>query len=536
MEPLTGSAGAHISAEEIGKVIQRARKAQGPWAALPYRERGRKLKKASRWLCTHIDEIVETIHRENGKLRIDALAAEVLPAIMGIDYYIRKGRSFLKPRKPAGASLLMFNKRSRLEYQPWGVVGIISPWNYPFAIPFAEVVTALLAGNAVILKVAAATVGVGRLLAELFAAAELPPGLFTHVEIPGREAGPAFINGGGAYQDGKGPRGAEQGRPAGVDKLFFTGSTEVGRELMALAAGRLLPLVLELGGADAALIRADADLDRAAAGILWAGYSNAGQSCGGAQRVLVQRQVYEAFLEKLCALVSALRPGWGEEADLGPMISLEQKEKVEAQLARCLALGARIAAQSPAYKEEAGPPAAGNPFADRFARAAVLADVKPGMPVMEEEIFGPVTAVIPVEDDEEALRIANASPYSLTASVWSKDRRAASRLASRLNAGAVMLNDHLMSHGLAETPWGGFGDSGLGKTHGEPGFREMLRVKTVVDDILPAVKRNLWWQPYSEEVYRGIRAIAAFLGGPGLGPRLRALPALLKIFFRYWKK
>jgi succinate-semialdehyde dehydrogenase/glutarate-semialdehyde dehydrogenase len=467
---------------------------------------------------------VETIHRENGKLRIDALAAEVLPAIMGIDYYIRKGRSFIKTRKLAGASLLMFNKRSRLEYRPWGVVGIISPWNYPFAIPFAEVVMALLAGNAVILKVASATAGVGRLLGELFAAAELPPGLFTHAEIPGREAGPAFINGGPSRP------GETSGPSSGVDKLFFTGSTRVGRELMALAAGRLLPLVLELGGADAAVIRADADLDRAAAGILWAAYSNAGQSCGGAQRILVQRQVYGAFLEKFCALVSALRPGWGEDADLGPMTSLEQKEKAEAQIAGCLALGARIAAQSLDGAGNAGP------FGDRFTRALVLADVKPGMSVMEEEIFGPVAAVIPVEDDEEAIGIANASPYSLTASVWSKNRRAASRLASRLNAGAVMLNDHLMSHGLAETPWGGFGDSGLGKTHGEPGFMEMLKVKVVVDDILPGVKRDLWWQPYSEGVYRGVRAIAAFLGGPGLAPRLRALPALLKIFFRYWEK
>jgi succinate-semialdehyde dehydrogenase/glutarate-semialdehyde dehydrogenase len=535
MGPLNSAADKQISG--LGEVIRRAREAQGSWASLPYGERGRKLREASRWLCGHIDDIVETIHRENGKLRIDALAAEVLPAIIGINYYIRRGRAFLRPRKLAGANLLMLNKRSRLEYQPWGVVGIISPWNYPFAIPFAEVVMALLAGNAVILKTAAASTAVGRLLAALFAAAGLPPGLFTQVEIPGREAGPAFING----------DGAGRGRPAGVDKLFFTGSTQVGRELMALAAGRLLPLVLELGGADAAVIRADADLDRAAAGIIWAGYSNAGQSCGGVQRILVHRQVYGAFLEKLCARVSALRPGWGEDADLGPMSSLEQKERVEAQVARCLALGARIAARSPAFDGAPGAsgPAAGNstagnsaagPFADRFSPAVVLVDLKPGMPVLEEEVFGPVTAVIPVEDDGEALRIANSSPYSLTASVWSRDRRAASRLASRLNAGAVMLNDHLMSHGLAESPWGGFGDSGLGKTHGEPGFREMLRAKVVVDDILPGIKRNLWWQPYSEGVYRGIRAIAAFLGGPGLGPRLRALPALLKIFFRYWEK
>jgi succinate-semialdehyde dehydrogenase/glutarate-semialdehyde dehydrogenase len=506
-------------ARSFAEALGDARRAQAEWEALPYRERGRKLEKASYWLCTHIDEAVETIHRENGKLRTDALAAEILPAIMGIKYYIRKGRSFLKPRRLAGANLLMFNKRSRLEYRPWGVVGIISPWNYPFAIPFSEAVTALLAGNAVILKTASASAGTGRLLAELFAAAELPPGLFTYLEIPGREAGPAFITGGAA------PGGA------GVDKLFFTGSTAVGRELAALAAPRLLPLVLELGGADAALIRADADLDRAAGGIVWAGYSNAGQSCGGVQRVLVHRSVYDAFLKKLCARVSALRPGWGEEADLGPMTSREQKEQVEAQITRCLAMGAGIAAQSPAYSGEAG-----GPFADRFTPAVVLVDVKPGMPVLEEEIFGPAAAVIPVDDDDEAVRTANDSPYSLTASVWSRDRRAASRLASRLNAGAVMLNDHLMSHGLAEAPWGGFGDSGLGKTHGEPGFREMLKVKVVVDDILPGVKKNLWWQPYSAGIYRGIRAIAVFLGGPGLGRRFRALPALLKIFFRYWER
>jgi succinate-semialdehyde dehydrogenase/glutarate-semialdehyde dehydrogenase len=502
----------------IADLIREARKAQAPWAALPYGERARKLKKAARWLGVHIDEVVETIHRENGKLRIDALAAEVLPAIMGIGYYIKKGRSFLKARKLSGASLLMFNKQSRLEYRPWGVVGIISPWNYPFAIPFSEVVMALLAGNAVILKVAGSSAAVGRLLAELFSAAELPPAIFTQVEIPGREAGPAFVN--------------------GVDKLFFTGSTAVGRELMALAAPRLLPLVLELGGADAAIVRADADLDRAAAGILWAAYSNSGQSCGGAQRILVQRPVYDAFVSKFCALVSGLRPGWGEDADLGPMTSREQKEKTEAQIAACLAQGAKIAAQSPAYDPapSATPGAAADPFADRFTRAVVLSDLRPGMPVLEEEIFGPVSAVIPVEDDEEAIRVANHSPYSLTASVWSRDRRAAGRIAGRLNAGTVMLNDHLMSHGLAETPWGGFGDSGLGKTHGEPGFREMLKTTVVVDDILPGVKRNLWWQPYSAGVYRGIRAIAAFLGGPSLADRLRAIPALLKIFFRYWQK
>jgi succinate-semialdehyde dehydrogenase/glutarate-semialdehyde dehydrogenase len=398
----------------------------------------------------------------------------------------------------------MFNKRSRLVYRPWGVVGIISPWNYPFAIPFSEVVMALLAGNAVILKVAGMSPGVGRALAGLFAAAELPEGLFNYVEMPGREAGPAFI-------------------AAGADKLFFTGSTAVGRELMALAAPRLLPLVLELGGADAAIVRADADLDRAAAGILWAGFSNAGQSCGGVQRVLVHRAVYPAFLEKLCALVRGLRPGEGPGADLGPMAGLRQKETVRRQVEACLSRGARIAAQSPTGEGE------------RFFPATVLVEVKPEMPVMAEEVFGPVAAVLPVEDDREALEIANASSYGLTASVWSRNRRRARELAPRIKAGAVTINDHLMSHGLAETPWGGFGDSGLGRTHGEAGFREMQRVQVIVDDLLPGVRRSLWWHPYSEKVYRGLEAIITLLAGPGLR-RPGALPGVLKIFLRCWER
>jgi succinate-semialdehyde dehydrogenase/glutarate-semialdehyde dehydrogenase len=496
----------------LTETVQRARDAQALWGELPYRERARRLKKTVRRLGAEAGEITETIHRENGKLRIDALAAELIPALMAIRYYIKKGRAFCAPRRIGGGNIFMFNKRSRHVFAPWGVVGIISPWNYPFSIPFSEVVMALLAGNAVILKAASLTPGVGRALAKLFDAAELPPGLFTLLEMPGAKAGPALVAG-------------------GVDKLFFTGSTAVGRELMALAAPRLLPLVLELGGADAAIVRSDADLDRAAAGIVWAGFSNAGQSCGGVQRVLVHREVYPAFLEKFTALVSKLRPGDDEGADLGPMATVRQKETVEQQVAACLARGARIAAQSPAPAAEERP---GAIEPGRFYPATILVDLGPDMPVMNEEIFGPVVGVCPVADDDEAVRLANASPYGLTASVWSRNRRRARQIAARINAGAVMINDHLMSHGLAETPWGGFGDSGLGRTHGEPGFREMLRTKVVVDDLLPGAKRDIWWHPYSERVYRGLTAIADLLGSPGR--RLRAIPGVLRIFLRYWKR
>jgi succinate-semialdehyde dehydrogenase/glutarate-semialdehyde dehydrogenase len=495
----------------MAEIIQKARQAQSLWAELPYRERARKIKKTARRLGAEIGEITEIIHRENGKSRIDALAAELLPALMGISYYLKNGKSFCAPRRIRGGSLLMVNKQSRYVFSPYGVVGIISPWNYPFSIPFSEVVMALLAGNAVILKTASLSPGVGRALAGLFGAADLPPGLFTFLEMPGAEAGPAFIAG-------------------GVDKLFFTGSTAVGRELMALAAPRLLPLVLELGGADAAIVRADADLDRAAAGIVWAGFSNAGQSCGGVQRVLVHREVYPAFLEKLKVLVSRLRPGADEEADMGPLAAARQREAVERQVAACLDMGARIAVQSPVPAGD-GPGSGG-----RFYPATVLVNLSPEMPIMREELFGPVLGVQPVADDREALEIANTSAYGLTGSVWSRNRRQAGEIAAKINAGAVMINDHLMSHGLAETPWGGFGDSGLGRTHGEPGFREMLKAKVIVDETLPGAKRDIWWQPYSAAVYRGLQAIGELLSAPSAGRRLRAIPGVLKIFLRYWKK
>ncbi|MDR2516071.1 MAG: aldehyde dehydrogenase family protein [Spirochaetaceae bacterium] len=487
----------------LAEKIAAARVVQCAWAALPFSDRAGYLQKSFRYLAAHIDETAAAICRENGKLPLDALIAEVIPALMGIDYYLRAGKRFCKSRPVSGGNPLMFNKKSRLVYQPWGIIGIISPWNYPFAIPFSEVVMALLAGNAVFLKIASVTPGVGRALEAVFAAAELPRGLFNLIELPGAQAGPAFIS-------------------LGVDKLFFTGSTATGQELMALAAPRLVPLVLELGGADAAIVCADADIERAARGILWAAFSNAGQSCGGVQRILVNRKIYAPFLETITALVKSLRPGH----DLGPMTTLRQKETVERQAAACLASGAEIAAQSP--RAELGDP--------RFFPATLLVNVTPEMPIMTEEVFGPVAAVIPVDNDSDALRAANASPYSLTGSIWSRSLDRARRLAPALNAGSVMINDHLMSHGLAETPWGGFGRSGLGKTHGEAGFREMQKLKVVIDDTLPGARGNPWWYPYTEHVERGMRAIAELSRGAGFPRRLTAFFAAARFFLRYWEK
>ena len=490
------------SKEDVAEKIAACRAVQSAWASRPWNDRAKYIKAVQKYLGDHGDEIAEVIHQDNGKLKLDALVTEVLPAAMAAGYYCKRGKSVLRKKRVTGGNLLMFNKKSRIVYEPYGVVGIISPWNYPFAIPFSEIVMALLAGNGVILKVARDTLQVGRLLAHIFKEVNLPEHLFSYVELAGKDAGPAFIEG-------------------GVDKLFFTGSTAVGKELMERAAPRLLPLVLELGGADAAVVRSGADLDRAARGILWAGFSNAGQSCGGVQRVLVHRDVYQPFLDKLTGMVKSLRYGAGPNDDMGPMISENQKKTVQKQIDECISRGAVVAAENT--------PPGDDP---RYAPAMVLTNLTMDMPIMRDEIFGPVVGVHPVKDDDEAVAIANASCYGLTGSVWSKNKREAMAVAQRLQAGAIMINDHLMSHGLAETPWGGFGDSGFGRTHGEMGLLEMVRSKVIVDDTLPGAKRNLWWHPYSEDVYRGMQAILSMVASF----RFSAVPKVLKIFFTYWKK
>jgi succinate-semialdehyde dehydrogenase/glutarate-semialdehyde dehydrogenase len=498
---------------EICAIIEKARKAQILWEKLPYNERARRIKKAGRSLAEKRDEVVEIIRRENGKLAIDALSAEVIPALMAVPYYIKQGRRLCKSRVVRGGNPLMIYKKSLMVYKPWGVVGIISPWNYPFAIPFSEVIMALLAGNAVILKTASLTPGAGRVICAILEAADLPEGLFTNVELPGKEAGKTFIS-------------------AGIDKLFFTGSTAVGKELMALAAERLLPMTLELGGADAAIVRKDADIDRTVSGIIWAGFANTGQSCGGIQRVLVHNNIYNEFLEKLKQKVEALRPGdetntHGKSSDLGPLISKKRKDEVRGQIQKCLAMGAQIAAQSKT--------AATLEDESMYMPAIILTGVKSGMPIMDEEVFGPVIGVISFDDDMEAVNIANSSPYGLTGSVWSRNKGRAKKIAAFINAGSVMINDHLMSHGLAHTPWGGFGYSGLGKTHGEEGFREMLKAKVIIDDILPGARREPWWQPYSQKIYNGLAALADLLSGT-LFKKIFALPGVISFFLISWKK
>ena len=225
----------------------------------------------------------------------------------------------------------------------------------------------------------------------------------------------------------------------------------------------------------------------------------------------------------------ALRVGRARDfdIDMGCIVSARQKDWSRLEAARCLAQGAKVIARSPIEPAlEKG----------NFLPAIVLGSLCADSPRDAGGDLRPRRRRRPFKDDEEALRMANDSAMGLTASVWSRDRATARALAGRIRAGAVMVNDHLMSHGLAETPWGGVGDSGMGRTHAELGFLEMLQTRVVVDDILPGAKKDIWWQPYSEKVYEGLRSIIGLVSGPGISARIRGLAGLARFFFRYWDR
>ncbi len=496
------------SVEDLTNMISESRIAQKEWQKLSVKERSKKVLKIKDFLVDNLDNISQTISDDNGKVRFDALSTEVFPAIMATKYYAKKADKFLKPKKIASSSLVLINKRSFVRYEPHGVVGVISPWNYPFAIPFSEVIMALIAGNGVILKTATETQLVGLALRDAINSADLPKGLFQFINLPGRIAGEAFLK-------------------SKIDKLFFTGSVPVGKQLMKLAADTLTPVSLELGGNDAMLVCEDADIDRAVNGAVWAGLSNAGQSCGGVERIYVHQKIYNQFLNSLKVKVESLTVGNPSDfsTDVGVMTTEKQVKTVKLHLDDAIKNGAVLFAESKTTND-----------LKNILTPKVITNVNHNMIMMRDETFGPLLGVMKVENMDEAIELANDSDLGLTGSVWSKNHKKAIELGSRINAGAITINDHLMSHGLAETAWGGFKESGIGRAHGEQGLMEMVQPQYIINDILPGVKKNIWWHPYSKELYEGLKSIVYLFYGNNLSQKLSNLFKPLGVIPRMFKK
>jgi succinate-semialdehyde dehydrogenase/glutarate-semialdehyde dehydrogenase len=513
INPATGKIIGHSkihSLEELNNIVERARQAQINWEVESVERRRKKILKVRDFIVENADRIAEIITRDNGKVKIDALAAEVIPAAMAVSYYTKKSKLFLKEKKLHSGNILFIYKRSKIVRVPFGVIGIISPWNYPFAIPFSEVIMGLLAGNAVVLKTATETQMVGQILKDAINYAGLPDNIFNYVNMPGSIAGEAFIN-------------------SGLNKIFFTGSVNVGKFLMEKAAKNLTPLTLELGGNDAMIVCEDADPFRAAMGAVWGGFQNSGQSCGGVERIYVHEKIYDEFMTILKTQIENLRVNYGEDlnSDMGCMTTEKQIHTVNEHIEDALKKGAKIFAKSKVPADNK---------LKNFLPAVVLTDVNHEMILMRDETFGPVVGVMKFKDYDEAVALANDSYLGLTGSVWSKNKKRAESIGKKIKAGVISINDHLMSHGLAETPWGGFKQSGIGRTHGELGFDEMTQPMVVVHDYMPFQKRNLWWHPYDKKLYDGLRGILSFLYGKNIDERIFGLTKLMKIFPRVFKK
>ena len=497
--------------EEARKAIRRARAAQPAWAALPLAERVRIINRIRDYLVDHVDAVSATVANDVGKTRVEALATEVLTSAMATDYYAKNARRFLQPRKVRSGSLLFLNKRSRIFRIPFGVIGIIAPWNYPLGIPMHEIIPALLAGNTVIFKTAPETQMVGRTIEAMIQAAGLPADVFIHLNLPGAVIGQILLE----------PENH-------VDKLFFTGSVPVGKKLMAKAAESLTPVSLELGGNDPMLVCPDAHLERAVNGAIWAGLQNSGQSCGGVERIYVHQAIYEPFIALLKQKVEALRqgPDLDHQVDIGAMCTERQIKTIRRQVDDALAKGATILAQAtidPAHAHA------------NFYPVTLLTKVDHTMELMREETFGPVLGVMKVADMAQAIDLANDSSLGLTASVWSGNTSAAVALGRRIHAGVITINDHLLTHGMAETPWGGVKESGIGRSHGELGFDEMTQPQLVTTELLHFARRNLFWHPYDAKLYEGLKGALHLLHGRGLGIRLRGFLRFVALLPRMFK-
>lgn len=452
---------------EIDAAVAAAKKAFLNWGKRSVKERERLLKRLLDTVRRNAERIARLIATEQGKPIGEARAVDLVPVADTLRYLSRNTERLLAPRPVEYEQLLFSHKSGAFRFDPLGVIAVITPWNYPFGIPFVEVAACLAAGNTVVLKPASATALTGLAIGALCREAGLPPGVVNVVT-----AGGSTVNHLIEHPD--------------VQKILFTGSVETGKGVMQRASKHLTGVVLELGGKDPAVVAADADLDRAASGVVWGAFVNAGQSCGAIERVYVVEEVADAFVEKVVQRTRALRLGYplSEATDMGPMTVPDQRHLVEEQVKEAVDKGARVlcGGKRPKAKGYWYPP-------------TVLRHVDHSMRVMTEETFGPLLPIQVVESLDEAIELANDSEYGLTASGWTRSKKVARRLCEELQAGTVTINDHLFSFGEPTATWGGIKKSGIGRSHSVYGLMELVNVKHVSVD-LGGSPGMPWWYPY----------------------------------------
>ncbi|MGH9898265.1 MAG: aldehyde dehydrogenase family protein, partial [Pyrinomonadaceae bacterium] len=437
------------SAPDVSDAVHRVRVAQPAWNNLSFRERGKVIMRARRIILDEIDEIAQLISRETGKPIPEAISMEITPALDLMQYFARQAAKFLKSQKINLGMFKLLGRTSRIVYKPYGVIGIISPWNFPWSVPIGGVVMALMAGNGVVLKPSELTPLTGLKIGDVLLRGGLPHDLVQVVTGDG-STGAALIE-------------------AGTDKICFTGSVETGKRIAQTAARTLTPVLLELGGKDPMIVLEDSNLEAAARGAVWGAFANSGQACASVERCYVHESIAEFFINRVVELTGGLKQGNGceDSVDIGAMSSERQLKIVEEHVQDAVSNGARILIGGTRLLESAQP-------GGLFFAPTVLSGVNHTMKIMREETFGPVLPVMTFRHESEAIEWANKSTFGLTASVWTCDLKRGRRIAEKLEAGTVTVNEVLYTHAIPQTPWGGVKQSGQGRTHGRLGLLELV--------------------------------------------------------------
>jgi acyl-CoA reductase-like NAD-dependent aldehyde dehydrogenase len=471
--------------DDVRAMVERARAAQPAWEALGFEGRGEVLRRAQKWVLDHSDRVVATIVSETGKTHEDALMAEVAYAASAFGFWAKRAPGYLADEKVRTASPFVLGRRLVVRYRPLGVVGVIGPWNYPLNNSFGDCIPALAAGNAVVLKPSEVTPLTSLLMAECMRECGLPEDVLG-VANGGGETGAALVG--------------------AADMVMFTGSTTTGKKVLAQAAETLTPVSLELGGKDPMIVLADADLERAANAAAYYSMQNGGQTCISIERVYVEAPVYDEFVERVAGKIRALRQGAPDgpgSVDVGAMTFPPQLDTVTRHVEDAVRKGARVLAGGH-----------GRSDGGRFFEPTLLVDVDHTMSAMTEETFGPTLPVMKVADAEEAIRLANDSPYGLAASVWTRDTARGELLARRVESGVVCVNDAQLNYFALELPMGGWKASGLGSRHGAGGIRKYTRQQSLLVTRL-ALKRDVHMFPYRARTTKLLGRFVKLLYGRG---------------------
>ena len=478
--------------EAVDAAVARARTAFPGWRDTPLEVRLEALNRGRKVLAEHGESYARKIAADTGKPIVEALMFELALIPLFLDHYLKRAPKVLARHKVA-TPMALPGKTGYVEHFPRGVVGVISPWNFPFQLAALPVLSALIGGNTVVLKPSEVTPISGEAIADFFNRLGLPPGVVEVVQ-------------------GDGSTGAALTRSQ-VDMLFFTGSVATGRKVMAAAAERPIPVELELGGKDAFIVCADANLERAAEAVVFGSMANCGQACVGVERVFVVDAVHDRFVELVRRKLAKIKVGGPDDhVDVGPMTFEQQREVVQRHVEAAQQAGAKLLAGG-----------ARLPGPGLFFAPTLLTDIRPDMEIFREETFGPVLPVIRVRDEEEAVRLANNSEFGLAGSVWTQDIDKGLRLASRLECGQVMLNDVFTSVGHPGLPFGGIRSSGIGRYHGDEGLLSFMNTRAILVDRGRADYDPIWY-PYKDklaaafDVFRGVatrkigKVVKGFLG------------------------